>query len=662
MIKRNSAWFVLTAILMLVAIISYPQKEEVLFTVADEEITASEFLNVYKKNNVNSNVIDKKSLEEYLELYINFKLKVKEAEELGLDTVRKFKKELQGYRNQLAKPYLSDEDLKEKMIREAYERKKWDVRASHILIKVDEFAPPEDTLAAYNRIMRIRDAIIKGEDFSDVATRMSEDQSARDQPATARRPYRKGNKGDLGYFTVFDMLYPFESGAYQTQVGEISMPVRTIFGYHLIKVTDKKPAMGKAQVAHVLIQIPPGASKDDSLKIQEKAWEAYRKIENGIPFEEVVKEYSDDKGSVEKGGLLPWFGVNRMIPEFIIAISQLEEKGEVTEPFISLYGWHIVKLIDKKEVGSFEENLQELNDRFERSDRSREITKSFIRKLKKEYGFKDHSKNITDIYRIVTDTIFLARWHPDKDLNLSKPLFELDGGKYTQKDFVDYLEQNQKVTGPVDLKQYIHEKYHEFVNETIIDYEDSKLEQKYPEFKALVKEYRDGILLFELTDQKIWSKAIEDSAGLTEFYKKNQDKYMWGDRVDAVIYIAKNEDVAKEVRKMISKEIPYNEILETLNKDTVINLTTISNTFEKGDNELIDQIPWEKGLSDNIENEGKIVAVDVRDVIPPQPKKLSEARGIITADYQNYLEKEWIKTLREKYPVTVNKDVLSRIK
>jgi len=662
--KLRNGRFLILAILVIIgfSVFAQSQKDDVLLTIAGEEVTQSEFLNVYLKNNVNNDVIDKKSLEEYLELYINFKLKVNEAEELGMDTIQAYIDELNGYRSQLAQPYLIDEEVTEKMVDEAYERMQFDVRASHILIRVGEDALPEDTMAAYVRVMDIRELILSGKDFGDMAIQFSEDPSAKDRPATAKRPYTKGNRGDLGYFTVFDMVYPFECGAYTTQVGEVSMPVRTSYGYHLIKTTEKKEAMGQVQVAHILIMVPQQASHEDSLAAEEKIYLAYDEIMNGEDFAAVVKKYSDDKGTVEKGGILPWFGVNRMIPQFIVKIAELKNLEDMTEPFVTNYGWHIVKLIGRKEIGSYDDNIQNIKQKIAKSDRAKQSAASFLTNLKKEYNFKEYPQNLKPLYAVISDTaIFKGRWDVNAAKGLNDPLFELDGKIYTQWDLANYIARKQSGGLQESIEIYVNKKYKTWMDETIIDYEDSKLEVKYPEFKALLKEYRDGILLFELTDEKIWSKAISDTVGLEIYYENNKDKYMWTQRVDASIYTVENEEYLKKILKLAKKDVPKNDILKQINQDSLIYVRIIRDEFELGDNDIIDAQNWVPGISEPFDYEGETVFVQIHEVMAPQPKSLNEAKGIITADYQNYLEEQWIIELRAKYDVFVNQDVLNSI-
>jgi peptidyl-prolyl cis-trans isomerase SurA len=646
-------------------IIAQDNNDDVLLEVGGEKITKSEFLNVYKKNNTKDQTIDKKSLNEYLDLYINFKLKVREAEDLGLDTIDAFKRELAGYRTQLAKPYLVDKDVNEELLQEAYERMNYDIRAKHILIKVGEFAFPKDTLKAYNKILKLRERIMNGESFSKIAGEESEDQSARDREATKTHPFIKGNQGDLGYFTVFDMVYPFENGAFNTPVGAVSQPIRTDYGYHLIKVTDKKKAMGRVQVAHLYLKIPQNANHEDSLKVKTKADSLYQLLLSGENYEKLVMDNSDDKGSAIRGGVLPWFGVNRMVPEFIQAISALKDSGQISEPVLTNYGWHIIKLIDKQEIGSLEDVTGDLKQKIAkdaRSNKGREVT---IAQVKKKYNFKEFPVAKAAFYKVVNDSVFKGKWDINNAKDLKEPMFVLGDKTYTQQDFAKYIDKKQKRRVIVDIQLYVDRMFENFVEESCIEYKDSQLENEYPEFKALMGEYRDGILLFELTDQKVWSKAIKDTIGLEEFYKNNSNKYMWDEiRVDASIFTTKDQKAINQVRKYAlkaaKKGYSNQDILDMVNKDTIL-VKVERDKYLKGENKILDKLSWEKGVKDIIPDDEYTLVV-INDVLQPGPKTLDEARGLVTADYQNYLEKHWIDELKKKYDVVIYDEVLSTIK
>jgi len=639
---------------------SAQSSDPVMLNIADESITKGEFLKVYQKNNIKGEAIERQSLEEYLDLYINFRLKVKEAEALGMDTIKSFRDELASYRRQLAAPYLVDDKANEALSREAYMRKQSDVRASHILIKVERTASAADTLAAWNKIMQLRKRILKGEDFGKIAAEASEDPSARNRTADGRT--MKGNHGDLGYFTAFDMVYPFENAVYNNKVGEVSMPIRSDYGYHLIKVTDKLPAMGKVQIAHIMLIYPKNATLDDSLKVADSANMAYELLLKGSDFASIAKKFSDDKSTADKGGILPWFGVNRMLPEFINAISKLKKTGDISEPFQSDFGWHIIKLNDRKPIGSFDEEKEEIKQKITKNDRAVEAQDSFINKTKGEYGFREDPAALTELTKVVTDSIFNASWSASQAAGLNKDLFTIGTRSYTQADFAKYLAANQRKGPKRDIAAYIAVQYDQFKNESCLKYADSQLENKYPDFRSLMNEYHDGILLFDLTDQKVWTKAVKDTNGLQNYYEKNKNNYLWDQRLDASIYTIKDPKVTKTLKKLLKKGLPDKQILTRINQDTIVKVTVEHKKYIRGESALIDSVEWKPAIIGPMAAKGNITIVAaIHGVVAPEPKLLNEARGLITADYQNYLEKEWISQLRAKYPVKVNREVFDTL-
>jgi len=620
---------------------------KVLMTIAGNPVTKSEFEKVYRKNNNKEGAYDMKDVREYLDLYINYKLKVKEAEEEKLDTSLTFINELKGYRKQLAQPYMTDKDVTDGLIKEAYDRMQKDVRASHILLNLSPDALPKDSLATYNRAIKIRDLILKGADFEKMARDSSNDPSA------------KENGGDLGYFTGMQMVYPFETAAYTTKPGQLSMPVRTKFGYHIIKVSDMRDAQGEIKVSHIMIKSAASAPDSVAGQAKNKIEEIYQKLKAGEKFEDLATKFSDDKGSAKNGGLLPPFGTGRMVPEFEKAAFALKADGDYSQPVKTSYGWHIIMRVEKKPIPSMEEKRNELKTQVARDSRAEISKNSMIARIKKEYNFKEIVKNKEAFVNALDTSLLGGEWNSDKVKNLDKPLFTIGTATYTQSDFAKYINNHQSKKQNTTPKQVGYTLYNQFVDEMCLNYEESQLEVKYPEFKALMQEYRDGILLFDLTDKKVWSKAVKDSAGLVAFYDKNKTKYMWDRRCDAIIYTCANADVASKTRKMLKKQKSMVEVLTAMNKDSQLNLSTKDGKFLKGENEIIDAIKWEKGLSPDMNKNNSVVFVDVINIIEPTSKSLDEAKGIITADYQNHLEKEWISGLRAKYPVTVNEDVLN---
>jgi peptidyl-prolyl cis-trans isomerase SurA len=640
------------------------QNDKTLMQIGNEKITVEDFMSVYQKNNVEGEVLDKKSVEEYLDLFINFKLKVKEAEALGLDTVRSFVNELKGYRDQLAKPYFVDEEVNAKLLQEAYNRKLSDLRVSHILVRADQYASPEDTLKAYNKIMELRKRIVEnGEDFNDIAEEASEDPSARDMPAQGFQPPRKGNRGDIGYFTVFDMVLPFEDAAYSLKEGEVSGPVRTEFGYHLVKLQSKKPALGKVQVAHLFLKTPQDATSAQIEEVKTRIDSIHTALANRADWDEMVRLFSDDKSSAENSGKLPWFGSNRMVPDFIDGIRGLNKPGDFSQPVLTSYGWHIIRLVESKPVGTFEEEMDELKQSLAKDKRSSLGKESIVRKTKQSAGFKEDKKAINAVFATVDSSIYKRKWEVSKAEGLNKMIFSLGDEKYTQQDFAEFLSKRQSISSRESLQHFLEKTYDDFVETKVIDYKDARLEEMYPEFRALVKEYRDGILLFELTDQKVWSKAIKDTTGLKQFYEQNKQNYSWGPRLDAVLVTSQNRNDVEKAFDLVKSGMDVNELTSVLVNDKELDIKIQERKFSDGDNELADKATWKKGVSDVLfASDGSAGFLVINKVLDPEPKKLEEARGIITADYQNYLEKEWIKELRKKYTVTVDYDVLNSLK
>jgi peptidyl-prolyl cis-trans isomerase SurA len=627
--------------------------DAVLMTIGSSKVTVSEFENVYHKNNTKEGTSDAKSLNDYVELFVNFKLKVKEAEELGLDTAKSFKEELAGYRKQLAQPYLTDKDVNEKLLKETYDRMQEDIHASHILVKVADNALPKDTLDAYNKILKIRARILKGEDFNKVASEkgISDDPSAKD------------NGGDLGFFTALQMVYPFESAAYSTKVGDVSMPIRTRYGYHIIKVTERRKAQGEVMVAHIMVKTTPNMPKEDSLNAYTKITEIYSKLKAGSKFEDLAQEFSDDKSSAKKGGELPWFGTGKMPIEFEKAAFSMVNKGDFSQPMRSKYGWHVIKLIDRRGLATFEDMKNELKAKVTKDSRSQAGRASLIAKVKAEYKFKENAKLVDDFIKVMDSSLFDGRWDIAKAKALNKPMFNLNDKVYSQVEFANYISSHQSKRPKTDVKIVLNQFYKQFVEETAVAYEEARLDQKYPEFKALMQEYRDGILLFELTDQKVWSKAVKDSTGSKAYYEKNKTNFMWDERAEASVYTCASEKVASQVRGLMKKKKSEKDILASANKDSQLNLQVETRIFNKGENEFVDK-NWNPGTSADIKSEKdkKTIIVVTAKLLMPEPKSYLDSKGMVTADYQNYLEKEWIASLKAKYSVTVDKAVLSTIK
>lgn len=627
----------------------------VVMTVNNEDVTLDEFQDIFWKNK-KENVTNKEELDEYIELFTNFRLKVEAAEEAGLDTTKKFKSEFNGYKIQLQKPYLVDTSVTEELMKEAYYRTLNELKASHILIKLEEDAKAEDTLKAYNKALDIRKQIMDGKiSFADAAVKYSEDPSA------------KNNKGDLGYFTAFRMVYRFEDAAYKTKIGDISMPFRTRFGYHIVQPTDMRKSRGRVKVAHIMVLTKKDATEQDLQNAEQKANEIYEKLEAGEDFATLVMDYSDDRNSVRRNGELDWVEPGKYFKEFEEAAYGIQADGEYTKPVKSPAGWHIIKRIEYQPLGSYESMKMELKNKIQRDPaRSAKTKSSFINKLKKEYAFEKNGKSYDALLKELSKAKPLSADYLEqtKEKMGSKELFSYGGISRTVGDLIDYIKPRLKNPDEIQkMENFQNFYFNAYVTSDMTSFEKGRLEQKYPKYKSLLKEYRDGILLFEINDQKVWSYAIKDTAGLKAYYEAHKQDYMWKDRTDAEIFTSKDKKVIKQAYKLLKKgELRSDSIVNFLNKDSQLNVSFESGRFEEGKNEYLDNNDFITGINKPVLIDGKYVLVKIDKKIPAEPKKLYETKGAVTAAYQEYLEDQWIKELKDKYEVTVNKDVLYSIK
>ena len=611
----------------------FSQKDETLLTIGDTKVDKAEFERIYLKNN--SNLYDEsdiKTPEEYLDLFINFKLKVLEAESLKMDTISAFVNELKGYRNELAAPYLTDMQYDEKLVNELYDRMTKAINASHLLLKLDANATPEQEQEVLERINKIRQEIINGENFEDAALRYSEDPSA------------KENKGVIGYFTAFQMVTPFENAAYNTPAGEISQPVRTQYGYHLIKVYDIAENKGEIQVAHIMKAFPQNMTPEIKEKLKREIDSIYTELQNGADFAELAKKESDDTQSAPQGGVQSWFGIGKMIPEFAIPAFALEKDGDYTKPVETPYGYHIIKRLAIRPIPSFEELKNDIEDRIKRDPLRAENSKAvFAEKLKEEYGFSENSEGMGHIKELSIE---------DGPSLFDYELFTIDGKVYGLNKFYNYLQGKNITSG-----SYLQE-YDKWVEDEIIQLEDSKLEEKYPEFRYMMQEYHDGILLFNISEEKIWNFASEDSVGLQAYYENNKNNHLWDERFNGSIVTCKNLETREKADLYFSEDMTTFEIMDMINKNSSL-ISIDEGIWEKGANQVVDYYIWNQPEPADFDSELTFVRGDL---VPPEPKTLDEARGLYVSDYQKYLEDNWIKELRKKYKIKVNKKVLKTIK
>jgi peptidyl-prolyl cis-trans isomerase SurA len=645
-------------LLALFTVSSFAQNNDpVVLTIDKEDFHASEFQYIYSKNNPNPSY-QKDSLDQYMELFINYKLKVHEAKALGYDTVPQLKRELAQYRKPLSLPYMTDTVKNEALIKEAYDRIKTEVRASHILIRVEPNAMPADTNAAYAKAMNLRIRIMNGEDFESVATGKggSEDPSVKD------------NGGDLGYFTAMQMIYPFENAAFNLNIGEVSMPVRTQYGYHLIKTTDKREAKGVIETAHILLMANPNTSKETALKAKEKIEEIYELLEAGESFEELARKYSEDQSSKAKGGLLPVFGAGtkqRMVPAFEEAAFALENDGDYSKPFKSMFGYHIVLRKKLYPVPTFKQMHNELKVRVERDMRAESTRESFVEDLKKEYGYSDNAQKLLPIfYNSMGDDIYLAKWKGLEDKSHADDiLFSFSDQAFTIQDFEDYIVAKQKRMPRQNLKVYVEEAFKRMVHDEIIAFEDSKLEEKYPAFKAIIREYSDGILVFEIMQNEVWKKASKDTAGIKAYFMAHKDDFTYPIRYNGALFACKDASTAKAAYKLSKKgKLSPLEIKEQLNKDSQLNVDVFTQTFNSVTNTAFrvdgEIKTFKEGVNKPYENNDLYYVFNVAEKLPARQREFDEAKGLVTAAYQKQLEEDWLNSLKKKYTITVNKENL----
>ncbi len=630
------------------------QDKEALFKIDDHSYYKDEFTRVYNKNLDLVKDDSQKDLNKYLELFLGYKLKVEKAYKLGLQNESKYQNELKSYRTQLAKNYLNDSKVTNALVEEAYDRIKNEVRASHLLILVDEAASPADTLKAYNKILDLKKRIDNGEDFGTIAAANSEDPSA------------KENLGDLGYFSAFRMVYPFESAAYKTPVGKVSKPFRTRFGYHILKVTNKRENQGEVTVAHIMILKP--SSKEESLEVKAKQTinDVYKKIQQGENFEALANQFSEDKSSAVKGGLLQRFGSGQLTSlEFEKIAFSLKDKNEISQPFESQFGWHIVKLIEKHPVQTIEELRYELENKIRRDERSMLITNSLAKKARDKYTVVKNNATISKVRALVTDDFYTQKLEiPENVKFANEDVATINKDrKLLAKDFINYILSQQKSnikTKPVT--KLVDELFEKWSDEKLIEYYDDNLENEFIEFKFVMDEYRDGLLLFDLMEKEIWNKAKTDSIGLASFYEKNKNDYRWKKRFDVDLLSSTDEKILKQAQSYLKKGKSLDYIKEKLNKEEKVNVMIKSGLFEEDYDVLSEFKIEEKGVTKIVSKGEYFFVAKVNEVKPAEPKTISECKGKLVSDYQQYLESNWVDDLKKEFSVTINKEVFEKIK
>ena len=638
---------------LLVTGVCFSQEENVLFTIDQTPYYTDEFVRVYYKNIELVKDESQKDLDNYLELFINFKLKVEKAKKLNLHQSRKYQSELKSYRDQLAKNYIKDPKVSDKLLSEAYDRIKKQVRASHILLKVDPNADEKELEAIRTKLMDIRSQVKDLASFEKLAVEHSQDPSV------------KNNKGDLGYFTAFQMVYPFETTAYQTKKNQVSMPVKTQFGYHLIFVRDVKENQGEVTVAHIMVL----EQKDDPTKAKTTIDEVYQKLEQGEDFSILAKQFSNDKSSASKGGVLQRFGNGQLTSkEFERTAFSLKEHNQYSQPFKTKFGWHIVKLLQKHPIGTLDDMKYALEEKIRKDDRSNLIRSALVERLRKKYNFEIDQRIYSHIEQEVTDLFYKRKWvFPNEHYSIAKGKLVIIENDFSviASDFIDYLTQKQREGLQIKpIQKLVAYHFKDWVNDQLIVYFNKNLENEYPEFRHVVQEYRDGLLLFDVMEKEIWNKAKRDSTGLDAYYSSHKEDYFWKKSYKMAVYSSKEKRTIKGIKKRLKKGESIEDIKMFYNKNQV-DVIVKSGDFKVDSDEVIQfqkKKPLNKGLSKMVKSNGYFMLANVESITPKKMKNKEDCRGKLVSDYQQHLESSWEKSLRNEFDLKIDQAVFENLK
>ena len=592
--------------------------DDTLLTIASTPVSANEFVRVYNKNLNLVQDDSQKEIDSYLELFINYKLKLTEAKALRYDKDPVYLKEFQSYKNQLTQSYLTDKNVTDDLVREAYDRTTNEVKAQHILILLDEVET--DTLAVYSKVEAYRERLVN-EDF----------ESLKKELHNGKNIFVE----DLGYFSAFKMVYNFESAAYATEVGAVSQPFRTRFGFHVVKILEKRKSRGQVSVAHIMIA---NTQKDSTLVAKDRIQELHRLLLQGDDFGELAKQFSDDKSSSNRGGELSPFKSGQINSEiFETTAFELNPSNPISKPIQTQFGWHILKYINKIPVKSFEELQPELESQVGKDSRSQLVKAKMLERLLVEYQVENPNSKLMNVESNLTYITSEKAWEFSKDFDNNLPFLTIKNQSYTYQDFLNFINANQKTnkkewtTAVVVKKQYAS-----FLEQSVIQYKKDNLESENEEFAHILNEYREGLLLFELMQDKIWEGAKNDSIGLQEFYNANKQNYVWPERIEGSVARSTNAKYIKKVQKYWQKNSSNEAIDEAINKDqqNVI--------FSNGELEL-DQAPLPKSfnvrtktpISEVIKENNSFYVVNVKEFKPKSQKTFEEAKGHDTTDFCN---------------------------
>ena len=644
----KKALFTLVAVVSLAAQ-SLGQTDPTLFSVNGKPVTVSEFNYIYAKTNGNKADFSKASVMEYLDLYTKFKMKVARAKEMQLDTIPSLQEELAGYRRQLADSYLTDREVTDRLIKEAHDRMQKDVKISHILVSIN----PKDTATAWKKIQDIYRKMQGGATFESLV-KESEDKNTNQ------------NGGAIGYLTAMlpDGFYTLENAMYETPVGKISGVIRTPMGYHIIKINDVRAARGEVEAAHILIRKKKGGVDQKDAKARIDSIYAVLKTQNN--FDDLAARFSEDENSAPKSGYLGVFGIGRYEPVFEDAAFGIDKDGGFSQPIESTIGWHIIKRRERKGIQPLDAMKTRLKAQIQREQRYELARVAMVERIKKESGMKEMPA-VKDRFIASLDSTFLTYSWRQPTLATEKLLTFGADNTQTTADFADWLagNSNRRINYAAqynnNTKEVATQLYGEFLNDKALAYEETQLDKKYPDFRNLMREYEEGILLFEAIKQNVWDKASQDSVGLDKFYADNKNRYQWEERASIVSYTV--SDTLKPMLDKIQAFAAKNDAQKVLKKFNT------KGEYIKFQEETIEQSKA-KSLGGANWKTGTIVVPPVKDaltfqkvekILPKSVKSLKEARGYVVADYQEFLEKQWMEDLTKRFKVNTNQDVLNSI-
>ncbi len=616
--------------------------DPVLMTVADQPVTLSEFKYLYNKNNQQQ--ATPQSLDEYVDMFTVYKLKVADARAAGVDTTAAFIKEFTGYRNDLASPYLRDASVDEQLLREAYAHRLENVDIDHLMLPL---SPGGKHLAD-----SLRQAITNGADFYEAVATYSVD------------PSKTYNKGHLGWITANVYPYAFEEAAYNTPTGQLSPVVETRFGYHVIRVNQRRADQGEVLVSHILKRFPQERTAETDARVKAAIDSVYTlATAPGADFGAIAMAQSEDPGSARNQGKLPWFGAGRMVPEFEQAAFALAD-GEISRPFASQFGYHIIKRFDSRKPGAFEDEQASLTEAIksdpERADRAKNAR---LAQLK-----NDHQSHI------VTTTLDLVKKEIERhgcfDSALAvtfgtwnQPLIQTSGSAMTVSEYFT----KKPIFGTVETAtayNRIDTGTAEQLDEMTMEAEKQRLENTNPEFRNLVNEYRDGMMLFEISNSKVWDRSSKDVEGLEAFFKANADKYAFeSPRYKGFVISATTDSIAKAVDSYLAaNNVNTDSIGVELRRLFPRNIKVERVVLPAGSNPIVDAVAFGAPAPDMSGNSRWKAYTTYMGRLIDKPEEVADVRGAVTSDYQNELERQWVKEIRAKYPVKINKKVLKKLK